>query len=400
MQNESKLKITDIIYIGLISVLYVLCYRLFYWMALEYQGKYISDLAYYVSLQSSDERVFRFVGLMYKAIYRLMPGHSVEGMVAFTAFMVVLIVLTNYAYIKFFSEESGAHRFEIQLASLLGPFMGSMYIPSLHEYFYRKSFASFAWHSPTYFAMIFSGTLCLLFFIKMYESSKDHISWKYWVLTMITGTLSSHAKPSFILNMIAAMIAVFLIELVKTPAKERLSTFKRLVIMGLSLVPAGCMVLLLFKIEFRGEGHAHRGGIDITFGNLLNTEHLAITAIAGLAFPLIVWIVNYKLIKSKRYCMPFGIFVMGICQWAPFEETGARASHGNFDWGLNAGCYYLFLTSIAIAINNWHDRENFMKDKPALRNLYFCVLAILLIWHVGSQLVYFYLVYHGNHFYQ
>lgn len=400
LRKDSKIKITDILYALIICILFVLCYRLFYWMAIEYGGKYISDISYYVNIPKADNKErYRLIAMIFYIFYRISHNHSLVMMVVFLATMVVMIILTNYIYVRYLTKESCARRYEVQVASLVGPFMGSMYIPVIHAYFYKKSFASFSWHSPTEHLMIVGSTLTLLFFIKMYEKSEEEISTKYWILTMLSACFSSYAKPTFILNMITAMIAVFLIELFVSPKEERGKVFKRLFIMGCSLIPSGFFILLLIKSSFLGGDHAHRGGVAITFGNLLNTENLLLTVIAGLAFPIVVWTVNYKLIKTRRYVMPIGIFIMGLLQWAPFEETGARASHGNFEWGREIGCYYLFLTSLAIAINNWNDKETFMKDKPIARTIYFAVLALLLVWHVGSQIAYFYLVYKGTHFY-
>jgi uncharacterized membrane protein YidH (DUF202 family) len=369
-------------------------------MAIEYKGKYVSDIPYYINLpQAENKERYRFMGMFFDFIYRLFPKHSFVVMVGFLALMVALIILANYAYLHYLTKEKCTDRTAIQIASLAGPFYGSMYIPGIHEFFYKKSFPSFSWHSPTQLVMLFASVLALLFFIKMYEKSDEYVSVKYWILTMLFGALSSYAKPSFILNMITGMIVIFLVDLFKTSADKRAERFKRLVIMGTSLIPAGCCILLVIKSTFRGNDHSHRAGVDMTFENILNNDHLLMAVISGLALPIIVWAVNYKLIGTKRYSMPFMIFVMGILQWAPFVETGARASHGNFSWGKEAGCYFLFLTSLAIAINNWYDRENFMKDKPIARNIYFAVISILFVWHIGSQLVYFYLVYSGRSFY-
>lgn len=400
LKNSKELRITDALYIGIVSALSAVCYRLFYLMSIEPNGRYISDIAYYVNLPTADNKeLYKLTNLSFTIVHKLLPNHSHGGMVLLMALCVAMIVFTNYAYIHYFTKDNGASRIQEQIASLLGPFLGTMYIPGMHEFFYRNSFASFSWQSPTEHCMIVFSTLALLFFIKMYEESDAGVNRKYWILTTVTAALSAYSKPPFVLNLTAAMIAAFLIELAASPSEKRKTKFKNMVIMGSSLIPAGCFVILIVKSTFLGADHSHRAGIAITFENLLSTENLFITVIAGLAFPIIVWAANYRVIKSKKYCIPFGIFVMGILQWAPFRETGARAEHGNFEWGREIGCYYLFLTSLALALNNWNDKE-FLKGRPTIRKIYFVGLGLLLIWHVGSQMVYFYLINTGEHFYQ
>ena len=399
LNKRTSIRITDIIYAAIIGVITVLCYRLFYWMSIEYNGIYDSDMPYYVELPTSaNKEHYRFIGLMFDFIYRLTPGRTIAGMVGFMALMIALIILANYAYIKYFTKESSVDRPVIQAASLAGLFMGPIYIPVLHECFYKKSFQSFAWQSPTQHAMVFFAILAVIFFTKMYEESDEGVNPKWWVLTMVTAALSAYSKPAFILDMIAAMIMIFLIDLFSRSEEPFGEKLKKLVIMGCSLIPAGCFVLLVVKNEFFGNDHAHRGGITVNLDNILNDDHLLMSIIAGLAFPMIVWAVNYKLVRSKRYKLPFWLFIMGILQWAPFDETGARAGCGNFSWGRQVGCYFLFLTAIAIAINNWKDKD-FMKDRPAARKIYFAVISILLIWHVGTQVTYFLMVYSGYDYY-
>ena len=399
LKEKPSIRITDIIYAAVICAITVICYRLFYLMSLEYGGRYLSDMPYYVERPTlANKERYRFIGLVFDLIYRLTPGHGIGGMVAFMALMIAFIILANYTYVKFFTQESAPSRPVIQAASLAGLFMGPMYIPVLHEYFYRNSFQSFAWQSPTQHAMLFFGILAVVFFTRMYEESSNGVDPKLWILTMVTAALSSYSKPAFILDMIAAMILIFLIDLFRKSEEPFGEKLKKLVIMGCSLIPAGCFVLLLVKMEFMGSDHAHQGGITISLNNILNDDHLLMGFIAGLAFPLVVWAVNFRLIGNKRYKLPFWIFIMGVLQWAPFDETGARAGHGNFAWGRETGCYFLFLTAIAIFINNCKDKD-FLKDRPAARKLYFVIASILLIWHLGSQVIFFIMINTGECYY-
>lgn len=399
MLNKTKysFRITDIVYLAGIAVLVAACYRLFYRMAIEYMGEYASDLVWYVQLPTSaNKERYRIIGFMFDLLYRL--GGRIPAMAAYLAVTIGLIVLANLVYLKFFREDDGEDRAILQAESLLMPFMGPIYVPGFHEYYYEKSFQTFAWHSPTEQSMILFSIFAMMCFIKMYEESTERVSVKWWLLTMITSFLSAYGKPAFVTNLILAMILMFLIDLFVDDGKPFLTRLGNRILMGLSLVPTGIYMLIVMKLEFEGQDATHTGTVVMSLDPVLEYEGLFAAGVCGLAFPAVVWAVNFRRIREKRYKTVIMVFLMGILQWACLSEEGPRAAHGNFSWGRQAGCYFLFLTSVAMAVNNWYDKD-FMADRPAARKIYFTGLLILLALHVCSQLRYFYIISQGHIYY-
>ncbi len=373
------------------------CYRLFYRMAVEYQDKYASDLVWYIKLPTSaNKERYRIIGFMFDLLYRL--GGRIPAMAAYLALTIGLIVLANLVYLKFFREDDGEDRLFLQAASLLMPFMGPIYVPVFHEYYYRWSFQTFSWHSPTEQSMMLFSIFAMMCFIKMYEESREKVSIRWWLLTMVSVFLSAFGKPAFAIDLILAMIVMFLIDLFVDDGISFLTRLVNRVIMGISLIPTGIYMLIVMKLEFEGQDATHTGTVVMSLKSVIEYNGLFTAVICGLAFPLIVWAVNFRRIKEKRYKTVFMVFLMGIAQWALFTEEGPRASHGNFTWGRQAGCYFFFLTSVAMAVNNWYDKK-FMSDKPVARKIYFAGLLILLALHICSQLRYFYIISQGHNYF-
>lgn len=385
-----EIRISDIAFVSAICFFVAICYRLFYRMCIDYKGRYSSDFGYYIEYAQTEgvvkNRLLSWLfGLMDK------NGIGLNVMVGYLAFVIALTVIANYTYLKFFLEKSGNSKTVTQLASILIPFMGPIYIPVFHEYFYRWSFQTYAWHSPTEQSMILYSIPTMLCFIKMYEESEDRVSAKWWLLTASTGFISTFAKPAFIIDLIVAMVIMFLVDLLVFSEEPLGDRFKKRVAMGTSLIPSGLYILTVMNDNFGTSSGEGSGSIALKLTHVLEYNNLFAAIVCGLAFPIIVWSVNYKLIYEKRYKTVILVFVTGIFQWMLFVEQGERATHGNFTWGRQVGCYFFFMTSVSTAINNYHNKE-FMQEKPLMRKVYFGALLMLLALHVSSQLRYFYLI--------
>lgn len=392
--NKKGIRITDVLYAAVIVAFSSVCFKLFYRFAINYHGKYKSDFPWYINLptQQYKER-YRLLGFIFDIIWR--HSHEITGMVVYLACVIGCIILINFVYLKMYTKQSEINRAALQLASILMLFMGPIYVPGFHEYYYRWSFQTFAWHSPTEQSMILFSLIAFMCFVQMYEGSDDGVDSKRWIAAMLTGLMSAFAKPAFIIDLIIAMIVMFLIDLFTQKEKPFLKRFKELFIMGCALIPSGVYMLVIMKYSFNGEGDLHDGEVRVDLTHVLEYNNLFAAIVCGLAFAIVVWVVNYRLIKEKRYMSVIGVFLAGVLQWTLFVEEGQRATHGNFTWGRQIGCYILMLTAISIAFNNWKDKE-FLADKPKARKAYFALLAVLAVLHICSQLHYFWLICTGH----
>lgn len=394
LTRRESINLIDIAYAAAIVFFSAVCCKLFYRMSIEYHGNYSSDLIYYVALpEAENKETYRLIGWVFDLIYR--HGFGLKGMAVYLGAVIGCICLVNFVYLKFFTHGSGVHRGVLEVASICVIFIGPMYIPGFHEYFYRWSFSAFAWHSPTEQSMVLFSVPAMICFIKMYESAAEKISVKWWILTMLTVLLSAFSKPAFAIDLILAMIIMFLIDL----AADREDPFgKRLlkrIIMGLSLIPSGLYILLEMKLDFAGQGEGHSGAVIVNLDHVINYNNLFAAAICTLAFPLLVGIVNYREFGKRSYKSVLFVFLTGLLQWVLFTEEGERARHGNFAWGRQIATYLLIMTCLSLAIKNWQDKS-FMENRPVIRKLYFAVIAVLLTISIISQLYYFYIICMGR----
>lgn len=392
--TKKGVRITDIIYAAAIVCISSVCYKLFYRFAINYHGKYKSDFPWYINLPTQEYKErYRLLGFLFDIIWR--HSHEITGMVVYLACVIGCIIIVNYFYLKMYTKDYEVNRAVLQLASILVIFMGPIYVPGFHPYFYRWSFQIFAWHSPTEQSMILFSLIAFMCFVLLYENSDDGVDPKRWLIAMLTALMSAFAKPAFIIDLIIAVVALFLIDLFTTKEKPFLKRFGELFIMGCALIPSGIYMLVIMKYSFNGEGDLHDGEVKVDLAHVLEYNNLFAAIVCGLAFAILVWAVNYKLLREKRYRMVFGVFLAGVLQWTLFVEEGQRATHGNFTWGRQIGCYLLMITAVAIAINNWKDKDFLAGNKKA-RTTYFAVLAVLAVLHIASHLRYFWLLCNGH----
>lgn len=370
---------------------------LFYMQSIRYHGGYVSDTYLYVEM-SKEKHGVRLITWIFNFLYNI-KGNTI-GIAIYMAFVIVGIVLINRVLIKQYVEQDGIILQDDALAkigSLILLWTGSMYIPVIHEALYKGSWCTFAWHSPTQQLMILCALISLYLFLKIYENYMEHISPAKWLGLMIASIISVWAKPSFMLVFIPTLIVVFIIELVKHAKEDNLGKrFLRLVIFGLSMVPSGLLILFL-NSSIYGEGSEN--SVEMGLKHLLSSGYnIGIAALCGLLFPIIVFIVNIKKFKEMKFQIALGMLIMGILEWAIFFEEGTRGEHGNFGWGRQFGCYYFFLCAIAVAIENFRDKEFLGGDKKK-RTIYFTVIIIALAMHVLTQLYHFYIMGRGHSYY-
>ena len=404
--------------LGLI-LLYAVSAYLFYKQTLKPGGRYPSDTSVYVRI-SKEKHGVRLITWIYNYLYNL-RGDTLY-IALYMAAVVVLTVIVNYFVIKWYLDRakgqlrqgaaasggsswtfSGMEEFDLardaaRLASFVMLFTGSMYLPVLHARFYRKSWCTYAWHSPTQQLMILFAMISLLLFLKMYDTYMDYINPFMWIGLMITSVMSVWAKPSFMLVFIPTLIIVFLIELaVHVKDGMTLKRFRRLFLFGLSMVPTGFLILFL-NSSIYGEGSKNKVAMSLVREGGFGYNVYA-AAFCGLLFPALVFLFNLKKFRELPYQIAAGMLTFGIAEWALFQEVGTRAKDGNFAWGRQFGCYYVFLCAICVWIDNFRD-ESFMGGRKWLKNIYLIITGIILAIHVLSQMVHFYLMLRGYTYYK
>ena len=385
----------DIAYGIMLALLYAVSSFMFYRQSIRYNGGYPADTSAYVK-KSIEHHGVRLITWIYHWLYSL-RGDTVL-IAIYMGLVVMLTAAVNYAVIRWYHRDrlDNAERLYAQVASLVMFVTGSMYIPGIHEQLYKASWCTYAWHSPTQQLMILFAMLSLLLFLRIYDNYMERIDPLKWIALLITSTISVWAKPSFMLVFIPTVIITFLIELARH-AREGNSgrRFLRLFLFGLSMVPAGILILLL-NSSIYGEGSENKVAVNVGGAAEYNVY---IAAFCGLLFPAIVILFNLGRLRELPIQISIGMLFFGIAEWAVFHEVGTRGAHGNFAWGRQFGCYYFFLIAGVIAYNNYKDKD-FLGGRRSARALYFAILAIALAAHVLTQTYHFYLMFRGHDFYQ
>ncbi len=391
--------LTDILYIMLLAVFGYVLRNLFYHQSIEYKGGYNSDTWFYIH-QAKQTNGTRMISYLFHRLYEYSGDHWL--IVTYMAIVVIATVFANYFVIKTLikSYSERPPRQILQLASIIALFSGSIYLPKIHPYFYRNSWPSYAWHSPTQQTMMLFGLIAIVMFIKIYENYLFEIKKSQWIVMMICSALATWSKPTFLLVMAPTVVILFLIELFSNREHSFLYRFRRLVLFGLAFIPAGIYTLLFYFQYFGEGGNAGGGGVAVGFKRFMEGENLQILIgiVCGLLFPIIVFIFNIKSWGEFRYKFALIFFGVSAAEGLLFYEEGIRETHGNFSWGRMMGCYYFFICGLAFAIDNFHDK-NFLNGNKFLRTVYFGALAVALALHLLTQLYFFYSLVRGHSYF-
>jgi len=402
MQSKGKRILIDIIYIAAVVAFAYVCYGLFANMAVNTDGNFKSDLPYYINRALNGENeISRMPYLLFRVLYNLTGSKA--GISIFLGAVVGLLVFANYGYIRYFGRigRTSELRYDViaKIMSFAVLFLGIIYIPGVRTWFYRNSYPTYAWHSPTQQIMTLFAVLGMICLLKMFDGYEQKIDPWWWIGAAVSFFLSAYAKPSFILDLGPALIITFLIELFCKTGLSIGKKFKKLFIMGLSLVPAGVYMLALSFMIYLSSDKAGDGSVMISSDGF-DLRHMIVALCFSWAFSLIVGLFNLKKVFCDRKSTLVALTaLMGLVQAIVFDESGRRANHGNFLWGRIIGGYILTLTCAAIAIDNFKDPE-FMSKCRWLRVPYFILLAAAFIMQVGSQVYYFYTMCLGGGYYR
>ena len=397
---DIRLYLTDFIWGAAILVLTAICLELFYRMIVDYNDRYSSDMQYYaVKNVVKGTKHDRLLGFLFQWLHDI--NQSTLEINIYLALVIGMIVIMNFLVMRFWLRDDGVldkvPRYMMQLASLAALFTGPIYIPRIHEHYYLNTFEAFSWHSPTQQTMVLLSMAATLCFLRMFLRYEEGVSPAWWAASALMIFLSAFTKPSFYIGFALSVVVLFVIELFAGTFGTIGQRFLRLFIMGCSLVPAGVYMLLLQMSQF-GESNIEGEEHHVVVGLHVLLEHRNVLAgfIFGMTFSIIVLAVNYRKLKESKYFLALMIFITGVMQWAFVTETGKRAKYGNFDWGKQYGTYFLAVICLALALENYYDKDSVFGGSKKARRIYFAVLAVVLLLSVMSQLKYFLLILTGH----
>jgi len=383
--------------ICLIIAFYSLFTVLFYRQAVEYNGAYFSDLPAHIDtgINGGD---YSILYLIMGIICRLPLSNL--AIAFFESSIVVLTFLLSEKYIREHFEIRGNWPAWIS-AGLL--FLCSIYIPGLYPYYYKWTLITQSWHNITYLGMRLFSVPVFFYTLGILERYRSRFTWKEWLSLAVPLLLSASIKPNFLAGYSFALLCVLVVDFVRDCFKKELcvSSFLRYVSLGSVVFPAITILFYQMHILY-GEQHgvASDSGMAIAF---LSSQFFAlgmiptiIGIIRDMAFPLLVVVYGHKNV-SREEKFALLLFVITLIQRIVLKETGLRAEHLNFTWGIYNVGYLLFLYMVPkfiqlVKMTPWGKKN--WKDK-----CFALAGGGLLCAHLLSGLIYFMIVFSGQYYY-
>lgn len=165
--------------------------------------------------------------------------------------------------------------------------------------------------------------------------------------------------------------------------------FANIVIMGTTVFPACIVLWYQSNILFETSASGGESGIAIMFAEWFlggSFKDVILKFFCGCSFPLIVMIHERKRMTKKDNFI-YLMFLVTLCQVSMLGETGRRATHYNFYWGLYNSAYLLFAFAISKFCDVWRGER---------KEIFYKVVGIVLLGaHLISGITYFLYVYSG-----
>ena len=336
-------------------------------------------------------------------IIRLLYDNDRPMLIAiFFAIVSILTPLALYKLFKCIAQLLNLKTNEIALhfTSLGITLMSALYIPAIVPNFYKGTLNFNPWHNDTYTTMRLFMIIALIFFFRIFCNYMDRKvnAVDYFMLTAVL-FISTWCKPSFMLAFAPAMLLVLIVDLIRS-RKEK-NVLGKVILFGLTAVPAGIMVIYQWlKIYVMRENIT----TNIAVGSANTVAYGAIlTKIALMSIiPILVLIYNAfndnSVIKNRIYGFVWLLFLFGTFWYTFVRETGARASHGNFGWGIKCVAFVLFALSMLLFLHNFIGRKT-AKGKKWIVNTYSVIVISLFSYQVLTGIYYLLRVFVGNNYY-
>lgn len=360
----------------------------FYRQAIGYHGAYASDLQTHIKIAANN----RGYSILFKAMGVALKLAGIKGIAVLESGMVMLTwILTSCLLSELMNNK---RKCLARLYALPLLFLTSLYIPCIYGYFYRKSIITQPWHNITYIGMRMFAVWTMISFCRIYDGYLENIKFSGWLSVAAPLLLATAVKPNFLLAFSFTLLTVLVADFWKEGKNEfRMDRIRNMILMGTTVLPS-CVVLygqsrILYPRETAGEP----SGITLIWGSRFFRDGLLIAGLkcfSGLAFPVLVLLWSSKKIGAEVRFI-YLMYAVTFLQAIILSETGKRAGHGNFYWGMYNSAYILYVGAVAAFINGHDEREGPVNKKAYLNAGY-----ILLVWHILSGAAYFIILFMGS----
>lgn len=361
------------------SAFYFLSYSQIY----ASDGQYPSDTPSHIATALKGTGGYSGVHHLINIIYSLTNDY--RAIALFESVIVVATWLASSKMILCLYEDFSY--FESTIIALPSLFWAGIYIPILHESFYKHQIITQPHHNITYIAMRFCMILFMIIFVKIFNNYFISLNGKTWITLAFLCALSTYMKPSFFYGFALTLCIFLVIDIVKIRFCDKYLT--QIILMGSIVFPSICIMLLQSSVLYDSNSVS---GIAVIWGQKF-IQHGVINTIfkiaCGLVFPIIVAIYNRNnLNKVEKFI--FSMYGIQLILCIMLTETGPRANHGNFHWGLYGAAFLLTLISISRFVSNLKSQE-----RKKVSMIYLITGSVLLCSHLLSGLVYFMFILSG-----
>lgn len=266
------------------------------------------------------------------------------------ALVIMATIVTTYYFMQYIvkSLDFELSKTKTMYLSISGMFLCSIWIPYIFQYLYNfLTISTQPWHNPTYMLMKPIAVLALILSFKMLKDYRNNPSFWQYALYSIVLSLCNFAKASFVVVYGIFIFVFCLIELISSKGKSFWPAIKLGICFVISAIPLLYQKYVLFEVLRDNAGIT----INLTKYFVENGRKNALIAIfAGLAFPIFATVylkiksTDIKNLKFLKYA--WILFAISYAERVFVFETGIRASHGNFAWGMIFFAYILYIVCL------------------------------------------------------
>lgn len=368
-----------VLFVGYLAATLLLFHR----QAVNYDGRYVSDMPSYMmevrGIASGYDFPYpimfwiaRFFSLFTTTEHAL--AVTVTGLNGLTA------LFLKYNYDRFLGvqrEELGkgcgstALVFLTLLSSMLYPLS---YLGRYHEpgddflYRYLGVFSPNPWHNATYLAARPFAVVAFFLAADILQDYEKDGGWfrKKQIAFAAFLLVATMTKPSFTLVLVGTCGLVMLWRLMRS----RFRGMKAFWQFGIAFIPTFLNLLYQYQDVFTGQ-ITESESKGIAFGFLsawkMVTENVPMSILLATAFPLAVLLFQRSKIRQDSLLMfSWQFFLVSLVMLCVLYEKGYRMHHVNFAWGYMYGLFFLYAASLIALV-----RETGKRVQP--------------VWQLGLQ---------------
>jgi hypothetical protein len=338
---------------------------------------YESDLPAHISLAVDDKLIYSLISLI------------IIGLNKMHLMVLLPIVLGAFAYLSVYFTSRliyavTDHRFDIYTSEIMALFLNLFmpcYIRGLSSGRYMGMHTASIWHNSTYLMMKWMGLWTLLIYFGIEKDISKKLTKKSFVLFTAVLTLTTAAKPNFILAVAPVMLVFLIIDLVKKNAPAG-----KLMLFATSVIPSFLIMLLQNKALYDvNQGSNH---IVIAPGRAMGVHASSIVAVSVLSilFPLMMLLWHGKdLFKNRVLLFVWMCAGVGFLQYFLLSEFGARDMDANFSWGYAFTIILIF----GISLIMWIDDMKKFRESGIFTKVYLSLCGIVLLYHTYCGVLFF-----------